>query len=744
MINRSHILYFIKKYYLYICAVVFIVFFFNKSLDAMDSCRASLTDAGYINDPTTELISEGFNIQYLYSGNYVFTFVGKSEGEKNYCEIVDRYTNTYLGGGTFNKGEGNTSFYLEVPCRCRDVIVRCYSVDGDLKVSECIVEGQGVYSDSQWFKLLCIPLAGIIILGLYKYKKGNGSLILLTVFACIVSFPFFTDNLQYGHDISFHYTRFCGIVEGIREGQFPVRMDSAFYNGAGYIVHMMYPELLLYPFAIMASHSASLLFAFKSIYVVFTFITVYTAYYSYKNIFENNEKAAVIFAVIFTLNPYRLNDIYIRCALGEWIALTFIPLSVAGIYQLIIKNEKKGFLFLTFSATMIFQSHMITAFLVAFFGGIISFFLIAINYKSFFKIKRVVCALATISAIFLLNVWYLIAFWELAKNDLAIVYGDENLFFNSGLYIYEAFMDGTANYENANISGTLTQGQMCIGVGIFLLITTLMYLYIRIKENDSYFGKDVVKNDLFCVVGIIAVFMESVYFPWSEYEECLITKLFIKMQYPWRLQVIVIICFTSLAASTLDKCNIKKCKTACIALMLVLIISATGYSRDYLYYNDDFKENKLSVAVELDKIENVDYIERKYLQNIQLIMDRCLNNIPIVENEDVTISELERNGTKYSFDYENNTGKQVVITVPIFYSGFYKAYIDNIEIDIQKDVASGFSTITLDQGIKKAHIVFEYVEPERYRIADYISFITAFFFIFFIIIMLMRKVLKNG
>ena len=49
-----------------------------------------------------------------------------------------------------------------------------------------------------------------------------------------------------GHDISFHLMRIEGLAEGLKMGQFPVKIQPAWYEGFGYGCSVFYGDLFLY------------------------------------------------------------------------------------------------------------------------------------------------------------------------------------------------------------------------------------------------------------------------------------------------------------------------------------------------------------------------------------------------------------------------------------------------------------------------------------------------------------------
>ncbi|ROV60289.1 hypothetical protein EGO58_10850 [Limosilactobacillus reuteri] len=63
-----------------------------------------------------------------------------------------------------------------------------------------------------------------------------------------------------------------------------------------------------------------------------------THWVTYKLTYNNYQ--AIITAILYTFGTYRIIDIWTRFALGEFIALSFLPLVIYGIYSITFGNYK--------------------------------------------------------------------------------------------------------------------------------------------------------------------------------------------------------------------------------------------------------------------------------------------------------------------------------------------------------------------------------------------------------------------
>ena len=82
---------------------------------------------------------------------------------------------------------------------------------------------------------------------------------ILVCAALIVSLPAWIPGYMVtGHDMMFHLVRLQGIAEGLEFGTFPVRMNSAWFGGYGMPTGIFYPNLFLYPAALLYLAGTSL------------------------------------------------------------------------------------------------------------------------------------------------------------------------------------------------------------------------------------------------------------------------------------------------------------------------------------------------------------------------------------------------------------------------------------------------------------------------------------------------------
>ena len=120
-----------------------------------------------------------------------------------------------------------------------------------------------------------------------------------------------------------------------------VRYESNAWYGHGYVSPLFYGDIFLYIPALLFLAGVPI-FRVVNIYVLLVNLTtVLLCYYSFKGLFK--DKYWGMFATIcYALAGYRLTNIYVRSALGEYTAMAFLPLCIYGLYRIYVNKTEKS------------------------------------------------------------------------------------------------------------------------------------------------------------------------------------------------------------------------------------------------------------------------------------------------------------------------------------------------------------------------------------------------------------------
>ena len=76
--------------------------------------------------------------------------------------------------------------------------------------------------------------------------------VLLGLLVLVGFLPLLIPGIPEGHDIYYHFSRLEAMTNGLRHGIFPVLINAKALGGYGYASGLFYPDLLLYPVALLA------------------------------------------------------------------------------------------------------------------------------------------------------------------------------------------------------------------------------------------------------------------------------------------------------------------------------------------------------------------------------------------------------------------------------------------------------------------------------------------------------------
>lgn len=186
------------------------------------------------------------------------------------------------------------------------------------------------------------------------------SLALLGVFALFLTIPLFVSLskgcLQGRDDLSYHLNRILSIADGLRGGQFPVKVYPDALSGYGYASPLFYPDLFLYFPAFLTFLGIPLGVS----YAIFVFVMLFASgcfYYLFaKKLF--GEGGALFAGTLFMGGHYTYAIALYMAGLGQALAAAFAPLVLLGVYNMVRENFSKPWILLlaelgiTFSHTL--------------------------------------------------------------------------------------------------------------------------------------------------------------------------------------------------------------------------------------------------------------------------------------------------------------------------------------------------------------------------------------------------------
>lgn len=718
-------------------------------LKDQDYYAISDTEPGYVQDMTAQngdrILAEGCERIYLYPGSYRLAIQTTAPVGNAYIQVYDKWGNHVLAEQSYDENETVQVLYFQTDDVYVDVAVRTLANDDslaaeDLQIEKYFLESSDrVCTDTEWSIVLLVFLLVLLCLGYRRMmRNGQPAFLILTTASTITALPFYTVGLQVGHDLEFQITRIINIGLAMRWGYYPERLNIL--SGGDTIIPIMYPEAFLAGAGFMVSTGATVTLAYKVLCACITYATAYIAYYAARQIL--NTRPALLFALLWLTNPFRMNELLVRAALGEALALTFLPLIAIGMWQMFHESCRRGGMHLVLGYTGLLASHMLTTMVAAVFCAIYVVAMFVAHPRRFAHEIRRMRSLAVAAVItVLVNMYYLIPFLSYYSWNLHLSNG-ENLAHRvqqSTAPLWQLFM-GEVGY-GINLETSQLDGEMPLSIGVALLAGVVIwigytswqrYLYKEDAELQHVPANNAVREALF--IGLCGVFMSSCYFPWNALirHSTLFAKVCGSVQFAWRYMMIPALLLSFLLAVLLCMLLQEQGIVYRLAATVLLVVSVTSAVGTATYY---YAEDELLLTDHFDGIinYNFDYILDDVLQR----HNSELHNWPLEgydrpyvagDVDDVAIEDYHQEGTGYRFTITNASDQDVSVTVPIFWYGLHRAYLvgetGEVSLECSMNEEYQFTDITIPAGINDTEIYLVYQEPGRYRLGNIISCVT--------------------
>ncbi len=542
----------------------------------------------------------------------------------------------------------------------------------------------------------------------YRFKKSEPEerikMILLIGLIIFVSFPAFIGSSRAYyielHDYWFHANRIASIANELRYGNFPAMYQSDALNGYGYVALIMYGDIFLYPAAIMHLLGYTIPACYNIYIILINICTIGIAYYSFISIFKE-KKYATLGTVLYVLSAYRLGNIYIRAAVGEYTAMAFLPLVMAGFYKIYFDNKKsklRDTIPLILGISGIIQSHVLTMEMLV---GFIFVFVVIFFRQTIANI--LVLIEAAILAI-LVNASFIVPFLDTIKQGLIVSAGSDSLNIqDTGINLPQLFGVFISN-AGTDIKYT-TKSEMPLSLGLPLVLGVILYFVVcSYKDTWEMTEEDNIIYSLVKVVfgfSMLAIALSSIYFPWKDlaYKENKIIILFTSLQFAWRYLTfanIFLTLVTIYSVKMLDKNGIRTIKKweirnkSAIILVISVIVVSGHFFAGFIDKADAMNNISASANISMDnlylpigmdnskKYETSVYCETENAAEIVLAQTDAKNNKIYAVNsvsQDTMVS-FPVAYYDYLTVYDINTGEKF---------DTFKGYNQRLSVNLKKD-----------------------------------------------------------
>lgn len=576
---------------------------------------------------------------------------------------------------------------------------------------------------------LCMLLADIL---LYFFSKRNEILIPpekraiivgVAAIALIATIPFMTNYLFAQQDVAFHLNRIEGIKDGLAEAKdFPVRIQPQWINGHGYPVSVFYGNFWLYFPALLRIAGVSVQNSYKLFILLINLATAWVSYFCFCKM-SGSCKTGLAGAAIYTLNLYRLTNIYVRGALGELIAMTFFPIVLFGLWHIFTQEpeklkEDRVWLLLSFGYLGILFSHLISYEML----GLLTVFICIFQIKKVFVKKRFLALFKAFLGIVIGGMWYWVPLLKYMQLDfVASMMGEFNVRRQEerGIFWAQFF---TTRYNVSGESLAIAEGiagEMPLTLGIAFLLILMAAVYVSVCHWKEIENKKEWIMNLVLTAFFMWICTKDFPFGWLGQKAEVLQLLIARLQYPWRFlgvtALLSVWTFIIILSGSRIEDRLKRIFS--VVVCTVLLINSMDFMSEVM--------NNMQVCRIYDggALSSFEVSGGEYMYN-GYNMNDYVSEITDV-GEGIIVSEWERGGNEVTLTAVNTSADEQTLELPVIrYEGYHTEDIRTGGELPLSDGKSHRAVLHLPGGYSGS-ISVRFDEPWYWRLAELVSLISA-------------------
>ena len=533
--------------------------------------------------------------------------------------------------------------------------------------------------------------------------------------SCITAI-FGYDILPDYQDKLFHLRRLAALAQTLKSGYFPARIYFVMNQGTGYAMPVFYPDLFFYIPACMVNLGVPLGIAYE-IYVVFiNVITGAVTYFSVKGILKGEKLVPAVISFVYVLSVYRLTDVYIRDAAGEYTAMAFLPFVTYAFIRLyredtseedfksIIKNAS----LLGMAMTLLALTHVLTTMMAS--GIMLACALLL--FRRTFKKSRIETLLLSVLFFLGLSAYFLYPMIDYMLSDRYLVNESSNIMrgFYPGIKdIFEIIPAGSG-------SGIVYDLKMPTAIGPAVTAILAAWLLRGCFFPKGYKSTAFITKVFMFGASIFSLFISSKYFPWNAIDRMggPLKRLLFQIQFSWRYLSIATVCGCILGGILIS--DISKVSKSSAMMMIALIMMLAAGPAVILQIRA-CGENR---HVTIEKGEDIGIVSDELYFPVSWNRDASYDECPSAAGCEVV--SYARKGGDWIVNVEYDSLPSVLVFPVVYYKG-YGAYTEDGDKLQTMQATDGRVMVVIPEGFS-GELKMGFKEPFTWRIAELISLIS--------------------
>ncbi|MDN7145878.1 hypothetical protein QS460_08035 [Liquorilactobacillus mali] len=558
----------------------------------------------------------------------------------------------------------------------------------------------------------------------YKLKDATYMQTILKITGIFISFcilsylfvqPLLTKGMIFnGDDAWYQIDRIFEIKRNLAHGVFMPFMYTFTFGQIAFPLGIFYPQITISVISVITFFFKNAVTGVYAGIAFFTLITLIITYYTLRKLGKSSS-SAYVGAILYAFATYRTVDAFSRFAMGEYLAMTFLPLCFYGLYA-ILSGKNKDWPYLAIGFSFILLSHVLTAFIIAIVLCIILIFNLILQDDRIRKFQYLMTAgVATIcsSAIFLFP------FIEQRLFQAYNIPTPTNLAKNAQTFS-GMVTSALENSVQKNLVASYSVGLTSI---IIIILGAIFFKNLKSFEKLSY------------IIATVVFIFSSALFPWSLLQSTPVMVI----QYTFRLLAIPTLLYAVVGAGLFDLFlnsydKISRRNFVVFIMVLIGILSCWYSSMQKLA-----TESQYVAAPAMTNDGNISngtmYTDQYTPKHATKFLNDFIKHVAIIDNKKVTLKKIKPSANQLAFT-DKKVKNAEKIDLPVAYYKNYVAYRNGKRIQVKKSTRG--SMLVESKG--KGAITIRY----KYSVIDFLgAILSVLTWVGFVVWFVRAKIRKN-